>query len=105
MEGTKALLVEAAVETAVRWPEGETPPGRKSRRRSASGRVHGLKALVRGMQRGAKLPPCQDEAKPVASGVPRRGMTDAHLASSIATTSSSLFTLRVKHARSTWSWR
>jgi len=42
MEGTKALLVEAAVETAVRWPEGETPPGRKSRRRSASGRVQRL---------------------------------------------------------------
>src|SRR5579863_7789807 len=61
MEGTKALLVEAAAETAVGWPEGETPPGRMSRRRSASGRVHGLKALVWGMQRGAKLPPCQDE--------------------------------------------
>src|SRR6266849_6457865 len=84
MEGTKALLVEAAVETAVGWPEGETPPGRKSRRRSASGRVQRQKAMVRGMQRGAKLPPCQDERavrRTIARG------TRAHLASGTRRTS------------------
>src|SRR5690242_282926 len=52
--------------------------GRKSRRRSASGRVHGPKVLLRGMQRGAKLPPCQDE-RPSGSG--GGGNTAAHLAS------------------------
>ena len=65
----------------VGWPEGETPPGRKSRGRSAFGEVHGATLLVRGMQRGAKLPPCQDERTSVSvSG----GKTAAHLASGIA---------------------
>jgi hypothetical protein len=45
------------------------------------GVVHGAKLLVWGMQRGAKLPPCQDERP---EGAVARG-TRAHLASGIAT--------------------
>src|ERR1017187_8444795 len=80
VEGTKALLVEAADETAGRGPGRCNAPGRQSRGRSAFGRVHGRKALVRGMQRGAKLPPCQDEraVRRAAARDPR-----AHLASAV----------------------
>ena len=52
--------------------------GRKSRRRSASGRVQRPKVLLWGMQRGAKLPPCQDERGRRLSG--SGGVTAAHLA-------------------------
>jgi hypothetical protein len=44
------------------------------------GRVQRPKALLRGMQRGAKLPPCQDERPSGSVG----GITAAHLASVMA---------------------